>query len=109
MKWVIQPLGRDHDRDQFACGSQPLNDFLLRYATQYAKRNLARTYVAVRAGEVRVLGYYCLSCGGVPFENWPQSTVKRLPEHPVPVVLLGRLAVDQSVHDQGLGGQLLRD
>lgn len=109
MNWRIERMGRTHDRGSFCCGNPSLDDFLTKYASQYEKRHLARTYVAARENESQVLGYYCLSAYGVPFENWPEDVTKQLPDHPIPIVLLGRLAVDQSVQGQGLGGYLLRD
>jgi GNAT superfamily N-acetyltransferase len=109
MNWSIAHLSRAYHRTGFSCGKPSLDDFLTRYAGQYERRNLARTYVAVREGETQVVGYYCLSAYGVPFENWPADVTERLPDHPIPIALLGRLAVDQSVQGQGLGGYLLRD
>jgi predicted N-acetyltransferase YhbS len=77
--------------------------------SQYEKRKLGKTFVAVRAGDTRVLGYYTLSSGSVPFAHLPAKIAKKLPKHPVPVVLLARLAVDESVHGQGMGSDLLVD
>jgi GNAT superfamily N-acetyltransferase len=96
-----------HQRDGFQCGKPPLDAFLLTLASQYEKRKLGRTYVAVRPEENRVLGYYTLASGSLPFENLPKKLTKKLPKHPVPVVLLGRLAVDQSMQGKGLGRALL--
>jgi GNAT superfamily N-acetyltransferase len=109
MSWVIERLTAAHERDGFSCGNSILDEFLTKYATQYEKRNVARTHVLVRPGEAKVLGYYSLASSAVPFESFPASLAKKLPRHPVPVVLLARLAVDQSVRGQGHGGLLLRD
>jgi GNAT superfamily N-acetyltransferase len=87
----------------------PLDDFIRALVSHCEKRNPGRTYVAVRAGERRVLGYYTLSSGSVSFQNLPASPAKKLPKHPVPVILLARLAVDASVQGQGLGAALLTD
>jgi GNAT superfamily N-acetyltransferase len=108
-EWHIEPLDRSHERGEFSCGKGALDSFLRTLVSQYEKRRLGRTYVAVRAGEKRVLGYYTLASGAVAFENLPKGAAKKLPRHPVPVVLLARLAVDQSVQGQGLGGFLLAD
>jgi GNAT superfamily N-acetyltransferase len=105
--WQVEPLDRSHERDEFACGKAPLDNFLRTLVSQYEKRRLGRTYVAVRPGEKRVCGYYTLASGAVSFENLPEKASKKLPRHPVPVVLLARLAIDQTVQGQGLGGWLL--
>lgn len=107
MDWKIEPLGSSHEKTGFRCGKPPLDEFLTRFASQYAKRGLARTYVAVRGEEKAVCGYYSLAVGGVPFENAPAELSRKLPAHPIPVVLLARLAVDQSVQKAGLGRRLI--
>ena len=98
-----------HLRDDFSCGKSPLDDFLKSLVSQYEKRRLGKTLVLVRPPDHRVLGYYTLASGSVPFEHLPAKVAKKLPRHPVPVVLLARLAVDQSVRGKGLGGALLAD
>jgi GNAT superfamily N-acetyltransferase len=109
MTLVIERLAGKHDRSAFDCGKPPLNDFLARYVSQYEKRNLARTYVLVREGEVKVLGYYTLASSVIEFDSLPADQTKKLPAHPVPAVLLARLAVDQSLRGQKMGAALLRD
>jgi GNAT superfamily N-acetyltransferase len=105
----IERLERGHVRDVFSCGKPPLDEFIQRLVSQYEKRNLGRTYVAVRPGEKQVLGYYTLAPGAIPFQNIPEPSARKLPRHPVPVILLARLAVDQSVQGQGWGEGLLID
>lgn len=105
--WQIQPLIAAHDRAAFACGKPPLDDFLRKLASQYQKRRLGRTYVATLPGETRVLGYYTLAAGSFDVSCLPESSRKKLPQHPLPTVHLGRLAVDSSAHGQGLGETLL--
>jgi hypothetical protein len=90
----IERFERSHVRDAFACGKPPLNEFIQRLVSHYEKRNLGRTYVAVRLGEKQVRGYYTLASESVPFQNLPDPSTKKLPKHPVPVILLARLAVD---------------
>lgn len=107
--WQIEPLGATHERGEFFCGKASLDDFLRLRASQYEKRRLGRTYVALFPGTTRVAGYYTLAAGAVAIANLPPEAAKRLPKHPVPVVLLGRLAVDQNAKSQGLGRSLLRD
>jgi GNAT superfamily N-acetyltransferase len=108
-EWSVERLDRSHERGEFSCGKGPLDNFLHTLVSQYEKRRLGRTYVVVRPGEKRVLGYYTLASGAIAFENLPKPATKKLPRHPVPVILLARLAVDQSVQGQGLGAFLLMD
>jgi ribosomal protein S18 acetylase RimI-like enzyme len=105
--WEIVPLSRAHERTGFDCGDPALGAFLARYARQNQDRGISRTYVATRPGEARVVGYLTLSTGAVEVRDIPEAERRRLPRHPVPVVHLGRLAVDRSVAGQGLGERLL--
>ena len=107
--WTIEPLTRQHDRTGFACGRPSLDDFIRTRVSQYDKRQLGKTFVAVPAGENRVIGYYTLAAGALAFELLPANTARKLPRHPIPVVLLARLAVDQTVQRQRLGEGLLLD
>lgn len=108
--WTIQRLAKGHDRSSFDCGKPPLSEWIQRYAGQYEKRDLARTYVAVRPGESCVLGYYALANCHLRHDVLPPARSKGLPGRlDVPAALLGRLAVDRSVQGQGLGDVLLID
>jgi GNAT superfamily N-acetyltransferase len=108
-EWQIEPLNRAHRREEFCCGKTPLDDFLRSRVTQYEKRRLGRTYVAVRPGEKRILGYYTLASAALALPAIPPAAAKKLPRHAVPAALLARLAVDQSVQGKGLGKELLVD
>jgi GNAT superfamily N-acetyltransferase len=107
--WQIEKLDRAYERATFSCGQSLLDEWLRRFASQYERRDLARTYVALRAGEARVLGYYSVSNHQVAFDALPEDQAKGLPSIDIPVVLLGRLAVDKSIQGQGLGELLLLD
>jgi GNAT superfamily N-acetyltransferase len=107
--WLIEPFGKAHDRSAFACGKSSLDDFLCARVSQYEKRRLGKTFVAVPEGEKRVIGYYTLAAGVVTFEHLPTEVSRKLPKHPIPVILLARLAVDQSAQGKGLGEGLLLD
>ena len=100
-------LTKDHDRNSFDCGVPALNDYLKKYAFQNQKKYAARTYVATRGN--RIVGYYSLAYGSVSFEEAPQSVKSGLPRHPIPVILLARLAVDSTEQGGGLGAALLKD
>jgi GNAT superfamily N-acetyltransferase len=108
-EWAIERLERGHDRSHFNCGYASLNEWLQLRAGQFDRRDLARTFVAVRPGEQFVLGYYALTNHRVIYDALPPTESKGLPKIDVPVVLLGRLAVDVSVQGRGLGSLLLVD
>jgi predicted N-acetyltransferase YhbS len=101
------PLDASHDREAFDCGVEPLNDYLHKYALQNQQNRSARSYVATRGA--RVVGYYTLAAGSVGRADTPDRVTKGLANHPVPVILLARLAVDRSEQGQGLGKGLLKD
>jgi GNAT superfamily N-acetyltransferase len=107
--WSIEKLGKSHDKASFDCGKPTLNHWLRQLAGQYERRDLARTYVAVPPNETRVLGYYAVSNHQVSYEALPDEQSKGLPTIDIPVILLGRLAVDKTVQVQGLGEYLLID
>jgi len=100
-------LTKDHDRNSFDCGVPALNDYLKKYALQNQKKNAARTYVVTRGN--RIVGYYSLAYGSVSLDEAPQKVKSGLPRHPVPVILLARLAVDSAEQGSGLGAALLKD
>ncbi len=101
------PLTREHKCDEFDCGSLPLDDYLKRFAWADQRAGSARTYVAARAD--RVIGYYTLVCGSVEHALAPERIRRGLAQHPIPVMVLARLAVDVSQQQQGLGKGLLKD
>ena len=109
LDWIVEPFAKVHQRSEFSCGSPPLDDFIRARVSQYEKRRLGKTFVAVPSCEKRVIGYYTLAAGAVAFEHLPSNVSRKLPMHPVPVVLLARLAVDQSTRGKGLGEGLLLD
>jgi len=110
LELIIAPLGTQHDRKSFNCGEGSLNQYLRRYASQDIKRRVNRVFVASAPDSPRqVIGYYSLSAGSLVSTALPESFRRRLPKYPVPVVLLGRLAVAESHQGIGLGSILLAD
>ncbi len=108
--WVIEPFDRlRHDRSGFECGIPILDEWLTAKVSQFEKKDLARTYVLVETGSTLVKGYYALSNHTVIYESLPTDQAKGLPQIDMPVVLIGRLAVDRSVQGQKLGEFLLID
>jgi GNAT superfamily N-acetyltransferase len=105
--WEIQRISSRHERKLFNCGHEALDSFLVRYARQNDEKNIGRTFVAVLAGTTKVEGYYTISSGAIEFMNLPESLRRGLARYPIPVITLGRLAVDLSVQGRGLGETLL--
>lgn len=106
---VIEPLARRHDRMGFSSGIAQLDQYLARRAGQDTRRRIARVFVCTAGGGDKVLGYYTLSALSVDLTSLPDRLSRRLPRHPVPCALIGRLAVDRSRQGQGLGRILLTD
>ncbi|MEN8150069.1 MAG: GNAT family N-acetyltransferase [Planctomycetota bacterium] len=107
MTWSIGRISKRHDRVSFDCGDASLNEYLSKYARQNDEKGITRTWVAVRPGETRVMGYVSLRTGHVEFTDLPMDERRKLPRYPVPVVHIARLAVDRDAQGQGLGGCLL--
>ena len=98
-----------HDRTNFSCGVPELDLYIKNLASQNAKRNMARVFVALDHGSHIVVGYYSLSAASFQRNTLPDEATKGLPDCPVPAVLLGRLAVDKGQQKCGLGAYLLMD
>lgn len=104
----IEPLSRRHNLSQFNCGRHPsLDDWLKRFAWVNQQNEVSRTYVVQR--DNRVVGYYSIAAGRVDREDAPAPVARGLARHPVPIVLLTRLAVDGTEQGTGLGKTLLKD
>lgn len=103
----IEKLLRSHATDTFDCGSDPLNRFLIRYALQNQQAGASQTYVALN--EAEIAGFYTLVVGQVEFDDAPDRLKKGLARHPVPIMLLARLAVASNWQGKGLGAGLLKD
>ncbi len=93
--------------DAFDCGQAALNQFLQRYALVNQKANSAQTYVCCFGDTV--VGFYSLAVGSVDPQASPSRVTKGLARHPVPVMILARLAVDKEHQGNGLGKALLKD
>jgi GNAT superfamily N-acetyltransferase len=101
-----EKLSSEHDLSQFHCGELTLDDWLRRRALQNEDSGASRTYVA--CVEKRVVGYYALAVGAVAHAEAPGRVRRNMPD-PVPVMIIGRLAVDKTAQGQALGPALLRD
>lgn len=104
---TIEKLRRDHAVEQFDCGREELNRFLQRYALQSQQAGASQTYVGL-VGDV-IAGFYTLAVGQVTYDDAPARLTKGLARHPVPIMLLARLATDRRWQKQGVGSALLKD
>ena len=104
---AIEKLRREHVLDTFDCGKQDLNRFLNRQAWNNQQAHSAQTYVLVK--DLAVLGYYSLAASAVSHDDATERVKKGLARHPIPVILLARLAIDVLLQGRGIGPALLKD
>jgi GNAT superfamily N-acetyltransferase len=100
------PITGDHEVKDFDSGEVSLDHWLQKRALKNEAAGASRCFV-VCAGST-VIGYYSLSAGAISHAAAPQAMRRNMPD-PLPVLLLGRLAIDRRYHNQGLGRALLRD
>jgi len=110
MAYHIRPLDASINVASFQCGREHLDDYIRRYASQDVRRNVARVFVAIPENNPQQLaGFFTLSAGSVSCSSLPASLARKLPRYPVPVALIGRLAVRTNFQGKGLGSILLAD
>ena len=100
------PLANDHVIEGFNCGVAPLDEWLKQRARPNSASGASHTYVACDGD--RVVAYYALAAGAVAPAASPGRFRRNMPD-PIPVVVLGRLAIDRAYQGQGIGGALFRD
>lgn len=106
---MIEPLGKHHQRASFSCGQPDLDDWFRRRASQDAKRNVARVFVAVDE-EMGVIGFYSLSSFALSIRDLPEEIARKLPRYDaIPAARIGRLARDERARGRGVGELLLAD
>lgn len=105
--FAIEKLRGDHDLSLFDCGKEELNRFLTRFALANQQAQSAQTYVACQGASV--VGYYSLTFGSVAHDQPPERVKKGLARHPIPVMILARLAIDRQFQGKGLGQGLLKN
>lgn len=103
----IEKLKRIHVVDAFSCGQPELDRFLIRHALQAQQANSSQAYVAVNGSEV--LGFYSMVAGEVRHADAPERVIRGMPRHPIPLLVLARLAVHTEAQGRGLGAGLLLD
>lgn len=107
---VIKALDPTHDRPGFRCGVHALDAYVVKQAKQHIKRRISRVFVAtLPETPIEVTAYDTLSALSIELSQLPPVLSRKLPRHPVPAALIGRLAVNQSAHGQGIGRMLLID
>jgi ribosomal protein S18 acetylase RimI-like enzyme len=107
---VIAPLNPTHDRTGFQCGVEALDRYLKKQAKQDSKRRISRTFVATKLENQKlVIGYYTLSTLSIELNQLPEKLARKLPKHPVPAALIGRMAVSNAAQGQGIGKMMLAD
>lgn len=99
-------LTEAHDLNSFDCGNETLNEWLRRRALANQVSGASRTYVI--GNDEAVVGYYCLASGALAAADAPGPIRRNMPD-PIPMAILGRLAIDRTRHGQGLGAALLQD
>lgn len=104
-----EPLGNDHAVAGFDCGVRSLDTWLAKHARAAAGAGSARTYGTVDSEQGRVVGYHALSLASIEHADAIERGRKGMPRHPIPAMLLARLAVDRTVQGKGIGAFLLRD
>src|SRR5580658_4086341 len=93
--------------ERFTCGQPELDRFLVRHALQAQQAHSSQTYVAVRTGDA--VGYYTIVAGEVRHADAPPRVARGMPRHPIPLLVLARLAVHTEMQGKGIGAILLRD
>ena len=103
---VPEPITASNHTESFACGIPVLNEWLRRRALKNEVSGASRTFVICQ--DRQVVGYYSLATGSVEHRDAPGKIRRNMP-NPIPVMVLGRLAVDQQWQQTGLGRGMLKD
>lgn len=111
MKWTTQFVELDkslHCRKSFDCGKKPLNQYLQTMASKHRAASINRTQVlpgdtSLDTGLLPICAYYTIALSSISRETLPDNLGKKLPGYPVPVYLIGQLAVNEQFHGTGLG------
>jgi GNAT superfamily N-acetyltransferase len=108
---MIELLNKKHNRKDFDCGKELLNDYLKTQAGQDVKRKLSVCFVLTDSKTKVIQGYYTLSNSSIPLSSFSEQIKKKLPKSykSIPTTLLGRLATDKKYQGNGIGKILLID
>jgi len=109
-KLIIELLNSNHNRSDFQCGVIALDNYIRKQARQDVKRRISQVFVTTDFNSpFTINGYYTLSTLSIELSDLPEDVVKKLPRHPIPAALIGRLAVNLNEQGQGIGKMLLVD
>lgn len=103
----IEKLDRTHAVEPFTCGQPELDRFLARHALRAQQSNSSQSYLALSGSEV--VGFYTIVASEVHHANAPEWVVRGMPRHPMPLLVLARLAVHTNAQGRGIGRGLLLD
>ncbi len=103
----VEKLTRAHAVEAFDCDQEALTRFLTRFALANQQANASQTYVGLSGNEV--IGFYTLVVSEVSYDDAPERLKKALARHPVPLMLLARLAVGKTWRGRGVGVALLKN
>lgn len=108
---MIEFLDKKHNKKEFDCGKELLNNYLKNQAGQDIKRKLSACFVLPEKETNLIQGYYTLSNNSIPLIHFPEQIQKKLPQSyaSIPTTLLGRLAIDLKFQGNGIGKILLID
>jgi GNAT superfamily N-acetyltransferase len=111
MSYLTEPLDVKHDRENFSCGKEILDNYFWQQAKQDVKRKLSACFVLVDKDTGKISGYYTLSSNSISNDLIPDSFKNKLPRSyvSIPTILIGRLAVDINFQGKGIGKMLLID
>ncbi len=111
MSYLTDPLNSKHNKENFSCGKDLLDNYFLKQANQDVKRKLSACFVLVDKETKKISGYYTLSSNSISHNLIPDSFKKKLPKSylSIPTILLGRLAIDKDFQGKGIGKMLLID
>jgi len=108
--FITEPIGDADPVTGFRCGVEALDDFFAKHALQNDRRGLGKTFVLRSStGDPPILGFYTLSMADVEVADLPDKLRRGLPQYPLPVARIGRLATDERVRGQAHGADLLQD
>lgn len=111
MNQLSVPLSSFHNKNDFSCGNDMLDNYLKLQASQDVKRKLAACFILLENNSDIIQGYYTLSNNSIPLNDIPSKIQKKLPRSyaSIPTILIGRLAIEKKFQGKGIGKILLID